>query len=71
MRYFLINPTFTNEKIEISSIQVVKQIDAYINKPIILGDEILIVAQGLPTKLKLINKESNIAEFKQVKLRGV
>lgn len=71
MRYFLINPTFTNEKIEISSIQVVKQIDAYINKPIILGDEILIVAQGLPTKLKLINKESNIAEFKQVKLRGI
>ena len=71
MRYFLINPTFTNEKIEISSIQVVKQIDAYINKSISLGDEIFIVVQGIPTKLQFINKEGNIAEFKQIKLRGI
>lgn len=71
MKYFLINPTFTDEEIEISSIQATKQIDAYINKPIILGDEILIVVQGIPTKLQLINKDDNTAQFKQVKLRRI
>ena len=71
MKYFLVNPTFSDEKIEISSVQAVKQIDAYINKPISLGDEIFIVVQGIPTKLQFINKEGNIAEFKQIKLRGI
>lgn len=71
MKYFLINPTFTDEEIEISSIQATKQIDAYINKPIIWGDEILIVVQGILTKLQLIKKDDNTAEFKQVKLRRI
>lgn len=71
MKYFLVNPTFSDEKIEISSVQAVKQIDAYINKSISLGDEIFIVVQGIPTKLQFINKEGNIAEFKQIKLRGI
>lgn len=71
MKYFLINPTFTDEEIEISSIQATKQIDAYINKPITLGDEILIVVQGIPTKLQLINKDDDTAQFKQVKLRRI
>lgn len=71
MKYFLINPTFIDDETEISSIQAVKQIDAYMNKPIILGDEILIVVQGIPTKLQLISKGNDIAKFKQVKLRRI
>lgn len=72
MKYIIINPTFTDDnEIEITSVQAVKQIDAYINKPIILGDEILIVVQQLPVKLQLVEKNDFIAKFKQVKLRRI
>lgn len=41
------------------------------NKPIILGGEILIVVQGIPSKLQLISKANDITKFKQVKLRRI
>lgn len=69
MKYFFINPTFTNEKIEISSVQAVKQIESYMKKSIALGDEIFIVSQGILTKLQLIEKDTNEAKFKKVKSR--
>lgn len=72
LKFYLINPTFTDDnEIEITSVQAVKQIDAYINKPIILGDEILIAVQQLPVKLQLIEKNDFVAKFKQVKLRRI
>ena len=40
MKFKLENPSFTNGPVEIDNKQAVKQITAYINKPIILGDEI-------------------------------
>ena len=52
MKFMLENPSFTNGPVEIDNKQAVKQITAYINKPIILGDEILIVVDGLPLKLQ-------------------
>lgn len=71
MKYVLENPSFTTGPVEIDNPKAVKQIAAYVNKPIILGDEILIVVQGIPTKLQLISKGNDIAKFKQVKLRRI
>lgn len=69
MKYVLENPSFTNRPIEIDNPKAVKQIAAYVNKPIILGDEIFIVSQGILTKLQLIEKDTNEAKFKKVKSR--
>ena len=43
MKYILENPTFTNEPIEIDNYDAINQINSYINKPIKLGDEILLL----------------------------
>ena len=47
-RYILENPSFTNKSVRIDNSQAIKQIDAYIDKPIILGDEILLVVDNIP-----------------------
>lgn len=71
MKFYLVNPTFQDDEIEITGIQAYKQIEAYMKKPIILGDEILISVQSMPTKLQLIEKNTNAAKFKKVKLRRI
>lgn len=69
MKYILENPSFTNRAIEIDNHKAVKQIDAYINKPIILGDEILIVVDNIPCKLQLVSINNNEYRFKNVRLK--
>lgn len=69
MKYILENPSFTNRAIEIDNYKAVKQIDAYINKPIIVGDEILIVVDNIPCKLQLVSINSNEYRFKNVRLK--
>ena len=69
MKYILENPSFINRAIEIDNHKAVKQIDAYINKPIILGDEILIVVDNIPCKLKLVSINNNEYRFKNVRLK--
>lgn len=66
MKYYLDNPTFTNHRVEIDNLQAVKQITAYINKPIILGDQIILSVSKIVIKLILISKDAEIAVFKQV-----
>lgn len=69
MKYILENPSFINRAIEIDNHKAVKQIDAYINKPIILGDEILIVVDNIPCKLQLVSINNNEYRFKNVRLK--
>ena len=69
MKYILENPSFTNRAIELDNYKAVKQIDAYINKPIIVGDEILIVVDNIPCKLQLVSINSNEYRFKNVRLK--
>ena len=69
MKFMLENPSFTNGPVEIDNKQAVKQITAYINKPIILGDEILIVVDGLPFKLQWIDIKDDEYKFKNVRLK--
>ena len=68
-RYILENPSFTNKPVRIDNSQAIKQIDSYIDKPIILGDEILVVVEHIPHKLKLMSMNENEYRFKNVKLR--
>ena len=69
MKYILENPSFTNGPIEIDNPKAVKQITAYVNKPIILGSEILVVVEHIPHKLQLVSMNENEYRFKNVKLR--
>ena len=69
MKFILENPSFTNGPIEIDNKQAVKQITAYINKPIILGDEILLVVGGLPLKLQWVGIKDDEYKFINVKLK--
>ena len=69
MKFMLENPSFTNGPVEIDNKQAVKQITAYINKPIILGDEILIVVDGLPLKLQWIDIKDDEYKFINVRLK--
>ena len=69
MKFMLENPSFTNGPVEIDNKQAVKQITAYINKPIILGDEILIVVDGLPLKLQCNNIKNEEYKFKNEKIK--
>ena len=69
MKFMLENPSFTNGPVEIDNKQAAKQITAYINKPIILGDEILLVIGGLPLKLQWIDIKDDEYKFKNVKLK--
>ena len=69
MKFKLENPSFTNGPVEIDNKQAAKQITAYINKPIILGDEILIVVDGLPLKLQWIDIKDDEYKFKNVRLK--
>ena len=69
MKFYLINPSFVDDEIEITGIQAHKQIESYMKKSIALGDEIFIVSQGILTKLQLIEKDTNEAKFKKVKSR--
>ena len=71
MKYILENPSFTNGAVKIDNHKAVKQIDAYINKPIILGDEILIVVDNIPCKLQLVSINSNEYRFKNVRLKRI
>ena len=71
MKYILVNPSFTNGAVKIDNHKAVKQIDAYINKPIILGDEILIVVDNIPCKLQLVSINSNEYRFKNVRLKRI
>ena len=69
MKYVLENPSFTNRPIEIDNPEAVKQIAAYVNKSIILGDEILVVVEHIPHKIQLVSKSKDEYRFKNVKLR--
>ena len=69
MKFILENPSFINGPVEIDNKQAVKQITAYINKPIILGDEILIVVDGLPLKLQWVDIKDDEYKFKNVRLK--
>lgn len=69
MKYILENPSFINRAIEIDNPKAAKQIDAYINKPIILGDEILLVVDNIPCKLQLVSINDNEYRFKNVRLK--
>ena len=69
MKYILENPSFINRDIEIDNPKAAKQIDAYINKPIILGDEILLVVDNIPCKLQLVSINDNEYRFKNVRLK--
>ena len=69
MKFILENPSFTNGPVEIDNKQAVRQITAYINKPIILGDEILLVIGGLPLKLQWIDVKDDGYKFINVKLK--
>ena len=69
MKFILENPSFTNGPVEIDNKQAVRQITAYINKPIILGDEILLVVGGLPLKLQWVDVKDNEYKFINVKLK--
>lgn len=69
MKYVLENPSFTTGPVEIDNPKAVKQIAAYVNKPIILGDEILVVVEHIPHRLKLMSMNENEYRFKNVKLR--
>lgn len=69
MKFMLENPSFTNGPVEIDNKQAVKQITAYINKPIILGDEILLVVGGLPLKLQWVDIKDDEYKFINVKLK--
>ena len=70
-RYILENPSFTNKPVRIDNSQAIKQIDAYIDKPIILGDEILLVVDNIPLKLQLVNNDDDEYRFKNVKLKNI
>ena len=69
MKFILENPSFTNGPVEIDNKQAVKQITEYINKPIIIGDEILLVVGGLPLKLQWIDVKDDEYKFINVKLK--
>ena len=69
MKFILENPSFTNGPVEIDNKQAVKQITAYISKPIILGDEILLVIGGLPLKLQWVDVKDDEYKFINVKLK--
>ena len=69
MKFILENPSFTNGPVEIDNKQAVRQITAYISKPIILGDEILLVVDGLPLKLQWVDVKDDEYKFINVKLK--
>ena len=68
-RYMLENPSFTNKPVRIDNSQAIKQIDSYIDKPIILGDEILLAVDNIPLKLQLVNNDNDEYRFKNVRLK--
>lgn len=64
MKYILENPTFTNEPIEIDNYDAINQINSYINKPIKLGDEILLLLDNTFLKLQLVCIDKEEYKFK-------
>ena len=67
MKFILENPSFTTGPIEIDNEKAVRQITAYINKPIILGDEIILVINDIPLKLRFVEVNGQEYRFKNVK----
>ena len=71
MRYILENPSFTNNPIEINTYEVVQRINEYINKPIRLGDKIILLVSNTHIKLQLISIDKHVCYFKNVKQGGL
>ena len=68
-KFILLNPSFTNGPIVIDNPQAIKQIEGYLNKPIILGDEILLSVDKVIIRLRFIDKKNDEYIFENVKLR--
>ena len=58
-KFILLNPSFTNGPIVIDNPQAIKQIEGYLNKPIILGDEILLSVDKVIIRLRFVDKKND------------
>lgn len=68
MKYYLENPSFTKNRIEIDNENAINQIQAHLTKqpnPVILGDAIILSVDRVPIVLQLIKKDNDEAVFVQ------
>ena len=68
-KFILLNPSFTNGPIVIDNPQAIKQIEGYLNKPIILGDEMLLSIDRVIIRLRFVDKKNDEYIFENIKLR--
>ena len=68
-KFILLNPSFTTRPIVIDNSQAINQIEGYLNKPIILGDEILLSIEKVIIRLRFVDKKNDEYIFENVKLR--
>ena len=66
MKYILENPTFQKEEIEIDNEKAIELIECYLNKPISLGDLIILSIDSVIIKLILTSRYNEECRFKQV-----
>ena len=70
MTFILGNPNFIGKPVKIESEKAVKALTAYINKPIALDDEVLIVLNKVTYRLKYIKNDGDRYYFEIVPLRN-
>jgi len=66
MKYILENPTFQKEEIEIDNEKAIELIECYLNKPVDLGDLIILSIDSVIIKLILTSRDNEECRFKQV-----
>lgn len=66
MKYYLENPSFTENRVEIDNENAINQIQSHLNKqpnPVILGDAIILSVDRVPIVLQLIKKNNDEVVF--------